>query len=262
VFESSATNLVRKDTNGYADVFVRDLKLDTTTRVSVSSSGRQANADAGFGAPGVVSGDGRFVVFESDASNLVRHDTNGVGDVFVWDAATARTVRVSLNTRDRQANAASRVPSMSRDGRYVSFSSDATNLVPNDGNGVADVFVRTVEAGRTSRVSVSTGGVEGDGGGGYASISAHGRYVAFDSFAANLVANDGNHVTDVFVHDLRTGRTRRASLSRSGDEGDGESRYPFISSDGRFVVFQSDATNLVANDANGTTDIYVRGSLT
>jgi Tol biopolymer transport system component len=108
---------------------------------------------------------------------------------------------------------------------------------------------------------VSTAGDEADGFSGFPSISADGRYVAFDSFAENLIANDTNDATDVFVRDRKRRRTVRVSLTNAGAEGDKSSNYPFLSANGKFVAFQSDATNLVGNDTNDTTDIYVRGPL-
>ena len=97
--------------------------------------------------------------------------------------------------------------------------------------------------------------------GGYASISADGRFVAFESFAENLIANDANNTTDVFVRDRKRRTTVRVSLTNAGAEGNSSSGYPFLSANGRFVAFQSEATNLVGNDTNATTDIYVRGPL-
>jgi len=260
-FGSAATNLVKHDSNGYDDLFVRDTETGTTTRVTVSSSGRQADAGVGFPAPGMISADGRFVVFDSVATNLVKQDSNGVRDVFVHDVRTGRTVRASVDGRERQANAGSGASAISATGRCVSFASDASNLVRHDENPVSDVFVRDLRSGKTQRVSVSSSEVEGDDASVYSSISATGRFVAFDSNAENLIASDTNTASDIFLRDRERGKTRRVSVSRTREQGNGYSQLPYLSADGAFVTFQSEATNLVPNDTNATTDVFVRGPL-
>src|SRR5439155_1734749 len=137
----------------------------------------------------------------------------------------------------------------SADGRYVVFQSFASNLVSGDANGLGDVFVRDRQSGATELVSVATGGAQGNGGSNYPSISADGRYVAFASDASNLVSGDTNGVEDVLVHDLQTGATERVSIATGGAQGNGDSRAPSISADGRYVAFESDAQNLVVLDA-------------
>ena len=153
------------------------------------------------------------------------------------------------------------IPASRATGRYVAFTSDATNLFGADGNAEQDIFVHNMKRGTTRRISVSSADEEADGFSSYASISADGRYVAFGSFAENLIANDANDATDVFVRDRKRRMTVRVSLTNAGAEGDSASEYAFLSSNGRFVAFQSSATNLVGNDTNATTDIYVRGPL-
>jgi len=261
-FESDATNLVRDDANGYGDVFVHDRETGKTTMVSVSSSGEQANASAGALAPGAISADGSRIVFSSEATNLVSGDTNDAQDVFVHDRGTGTTRRVSVNSQGQQGDDRSFLGSISGNGRFVAFFSPATNFVGNDTNAEGDIFVRDLAKKRTTRVSVGTAGNEANGSSSYPSISATGRYVAFDSMADDLVGNDTNDAPDIFVRDRERGKTRRVSLTRTGDEGDSNSEYPLISADGRFVAFQSLATNLIGNDTNATTDIYVRGPLT
>jgi Tol biopolymer transport system component len=137
------------------------------------------------------------------------------------------------------------------------FTSYATNLVAGDTNGQRDVFVRDAVSGRTALVSVGAGGVPGNGESREPSISADGRYVAFNSSASNLVAGDTNTSLDVFVRDLKTGRTTLISAGRTGPA-DGDSWEPEISADGRHVAFTSSATNLVAGDTNATQDVFVR----
>ncbi len=161
-FFSDATNLVAGDTNGADDVFVRDRKQGTTERVSVSSAGEQANAGTVRPPDPSISADGRFVAFESYASNLVAGDTYGTWDVFVRDRSAGTTELVSVSTAGEQGNDGSGDPSISADGRFVAFESSATNLVAGDTNGADDVFVRDRQAGTTELVSVSTAGRQGN----------------------------------------------------------------------------------------------------
>jgi Tol biopolymer transport system component len=163
--------------------------------VSVDSNGVPAN---GFCAPPTINTDGRYVAFASDATNLVPNDTNGVRDVFFHDRQTGATTRVSVDSSGAQANGASGSQAISADGRYVAFQSDATNLVPNDTNTVADVFVHDRQTGTTVRVSVDSSGAQGGGFSSAPAISADGRYVGFDSFNA-LVPGDTNNAGDVFL---------------------------------------------------------------
>ena len=261
-FESDATNLVPGDTNGVRDIFVHDMQTGATTRMSVDSNGAQANGASFFA---TISADGRYVAFESDATNLAPGDRNGARDVFVHDRQTGATVRASTNTAGSGGNAASSWPAISADGRYVAFMSDATNLVAGDTNGMSDVFVKDTLTGVTSRVSVDSGGLQGNAPSSSPSISADGRVIAFASDATNLVANDTNGATDVFTHDVVTGFTTRASLDSNGVEGNSASlmqgNYQ-LSADGRFVAFDSIASNLVAGDTNGGSDCFVHDRLT
>jgi hypothetical protein len=259
-FASAATNLVKGDTNGYNDLFLHDRQTGVTTRINVSSSGVQANGGGtSYLQAGQISAGGRVVVFDSDATNLVPHDTNASSDVFVHDRVTGKTRRASVSSGGEEGNDDSGAPSVSGDGNVVSFSSVATNLIGGDVNGDADIFVRSLDTGKTTRVSVSTSGNEGNDASQYSSLSVDGRFVAFDSYATNLIGSDTNGAADVFVRDRKTGRTRRASVAANGDEGDAGGEYPFIAAGGRFVAFQSGSTNLVADDTNATGDVFVRG---
>lgn len=253
VFQSTATNLVPGDTNDAIDVFIRDLLSGVTRRVSVSSSGEQARGQS-FSA--AISANGRFVTFTSDASNLVRRDTNGTQDVFVWDRQVGLTRRISVSTFGEQSNGFSDESSISADGRYVAFVSSASNLVPGDPGPYADVFVRDRLAGVTRLVSTGTSSRWANASSVNPSISADGRFVAFDSSASNLVAHDTNAVSDVFVRDRRAGVTERVSVSSFGGQANRFSDDPAISADGRFVAFRSFASNLVRDDANGHSDIF------
>jgi Tol biopolymer transport system component len=255
-FESLASNLVPDDTNGTWDVFVRDRWAGTTSRVSVASDGTQGNNVSYFRAS--ISANGRWVAYMSAASNLVPDDTNGTWDVFVRDRWAGTTTRVSVGTDGTQGNDFSWIPVISADGRYVAFESRASNLVPGDTNGANDVILRDQQTGTTTRISVATNGVQGNDFSAGAGISADGRYVGFHSLATNLVPDDTNGVQDIFVRDRLTGTTTRVSVAGDGSQANDFSAGTAISDDGRYVAFLSAASNLVPHDTNGTWDIFVR----
>jgi Tol biopolymer transport system component len=255
VYWSAGTNLVAGDTNDNMDVFRYDRVTHQTTRVSVGNNGQQALGQSGYPGGPDISNDGRFVVFESDASNLVGDDANGPAlDVFVRDTVAQRTVMISRASNGAAGNLDSYWPSISANGRYIAFNSDATNLVTNDTNDTWDIFVRDRWTGTTTRVSVASNGQQGNDVSYPPDISGDGRYVTFFSIASNLVANDTNNTWDIFVYDRGTGTTFRASVSSSGDQSNGASQLPSISYDGHVVVYESEATNLVRPDPNRTTD--------
>jgi Tol biopolymer transport system component len=259
-FPSFATNLVAGDTNGTWDVFVHDRTTGVTERVTVDPSGNDADGSSyGFVA---LSSDGRYVAFQSDATNLVAGDKNGVTDVFVRDRVAGTTERVSVGGGGGGGNDFSGLgrAAITADGRFVAFHSLATNLVAGDGNGVQDVFVRDRANGTTEIVSVDSNGVQGDDWSSLASISSDGARVAFESPATNLVAGDGNGVIDVFVHDRGTGATDRASLTVSGAEATAHCSVPILSGDGASVTFTSSDPGLVAHDTNDKFDVFVRGA--
>ena len=254
-FASRATNLVPGDTNGTADVFIRDRWSGTTARVSVSSSGVQANDACSFPS---ISADGRYVAFESPATTLVAGDTNGTQDIFLHDLQTGATTLVSLDPGGAQANDYCTQASISADGRYVAFASYATNLVSGDSNGKSDIFLKDLQSGAIERVSVATGGAQANQSCGSPSVSADGRYVAFESSASNLVLGDTNGVLDIFVRDRQLGQTVRASVSTAGVEADGYCIDASISQDGRYVAFHTVATNLVPAGHVEIVDLLVR----
>ena len=233
--------------------------VGVTERVDLGSDCGQCYYGPG-GQPSV-SADGRYVAFRSDEFDLVPGDTNAADDVFVYDRQTGVNERVSVSSGGAQGKlyAWSQWPSLSADGRYVAFNSVAT-LVAGDTNGTTDVFVHDRQTGVTERVSVSSGGAQGNQGSGYGrpSVSADGRYVAFDSAASNLVAGDTNGTWDVFVHDRQTGVTERVSVSSGGAQGNYQSGFDavLVSADGRYVAFWSGAS-LVAGDTNGKKDVFV-----
>jgi Tol biopolymer transport system component len=258
-FVSGATNLVPGDTNGVEDVFVRDRKLGTTRRISLRNNGGEGN-EASFSPR--ISASGAFVVFTSAATNLAPGDTNGSYDVFVRDRNRQRTRRVSVNSHEVGANGNSVDGSITPDGRYVVFGSSSTNLAKGDTNAAQDIFVRDLHLGTTKRVSMNSLGFQGNGDSTDARMSGDGRVVVFRSTATNLVLDDTNAADDVFIRDRRTSTTKRVSVRSNGNQANDRSTTPSISLDGRYVVFVSQATNLVGDDSNGQPDIFLRDRAT
>jgi Domain of unknown function DUF11/WD40-like Beta Propeller Repeat len=255
-FDSDATNLVAGDTNGRRDIFVHDRQTKHTSRISISSSGKQGNNESGSPS---ISADGRFVAFQSFASNLVAGDLNGAPDIFVHDRQSKRTTLVSIASSGRQGNGSSHYPSISADGRYVAFMSYANTLVPDGTKDIgSNVFVHDRHTKKTSIISIASNGEHGNAPSFSPSISADGRYVAFNSSAYNLVVGDTNGlVSDAFVHDRKTKKSALISIASSGEQGNGYSNSTKISANGRFVSFQSFASNLVVGDTNNVEDVFV-----
>jgi Tol biopolymer transport system component len=231
----------------------------TTERVSVTSSGAQAD-DASLDS--ALSADGRFVLFDSKARNLVPGDANQAWDVFVHERQTGMTTRLSVDSSGTEGNGdsfATMNSSISADGRYVVFASVASNLVAGDGNGKADVFLHDRQTHSTVRLSVDAAGVEGDGDSFEPALSGDGRYVVFTSFAANLAPVPAQSVPTIYLHDRLTGQKSLVCLTTSGAQANDYSVHPAISADGRFVAFRSLASNFVAGDpADIFSQIYVR----
>lgn len=264
-FASTAPNLVPADSNGASDVFVNDRVTGSTSRVSIGTGGTQADSYSAFP---FLSADGRYVAFQSAATNLVAGDTNGADDLFVHDRALDVTTRVSVASNGAQANNQSG-GRISATGRFLAIASAATNLVPGeacgndvylhdrdpDGNGVLD----EPGDGRTSTVLVSVG-LDGHctGQSNSPSVSSDGNLVVFASFASNLVPGDTNGNTDVFVRDMAARTTTRVSVDSSGAQGSGE--QPTIAADGRVVAFLS-ASPLGGVPASGR-DIFVHDLVT
>ncbi len=236
----------------------------STERVSVASDGSQGNSDSGGDVDRdvAISADGRHIAFDSWASNLVSGDTNDCADMFVHDRVTRSTTRVSVATDGTQANDCTFGPAISADGRYVASYSDASNLVPNDTNRASDVFVHDRLTNTTTRESLASSGVQGNSGSDQVSMSADGRYVAFKSYATNLVPGDTNGAPDIFVRDRLTAVATRVSVTTSGAQANFGSDGPAISADGRYVAFRSAATNLVSGDTNGQSDVFVHDRVT
>lgn len=275
ILNSLATNIVAGDANNANDVFVLDRNAGTVALGSLSSSGRVGNRGAGAGA---ISADGRFLAFDSRSSNLVDSDTNGLTDVFVRDLLHNVTTRVSLSSEGAEGDMApwssetgdasgSGAPMISSDGRWVAFVSDSTNLVPGDTNRAVDVFLRDLATNSTVRVSVASDGTQPSGDSWGVQISGDGRYVSYTSDATNLVPDDTNGVTDAFAWDRLTGATIRVSLGSDDAQANSAATAVWgvrgsiataISDDGRYVAFDSAATNLVSGDTNQSKDAFVR----
>lgn len=251
--------------NAQTEVYYLFLPITTISppnisRISIASDGTEGNSGS-MESP-AISANGRYIAFQSYATNLVENDTNCppdkfCRDIFVHDRQTGQTQRVSVNSAGVEGNGESQNPSISADGRYVVFSSYASNLVDGDTNNSQDIFVHDLQTRQTSRVSVDSNGIAGNDHSAQPAISADGRYVAFTSSANNLVHDDNNDYTDIFVHDRQTGQTNHVSVDSNQVAGNNFSSQPALSVDGRYVVFTSDASNLVNHDTNGHADVFV-----
>lgn len=272
---------------GGSKISVRDRETCQTIPVSVSSTGEPSNDDLfSVQSLAVISENGRYVTFMSNATNLVPDDMNTCPgatepgrclDIFVRDIQASQTLRVSVASDGSQSNSGSAGPSISATGRYIAFSSSASNLVNGDTNGKSDIFVHDRDADNdgifdepgaisTTRVSVSSSGTQGNDTSGEPYISPDGRYVAFDSYASSLVGGDTNkcdiytsvgQCPDIFIHDRQTHQTRRISRGIGGAQANGISMLPSLSADGNMVLFYSEASNLVSGDNNGQMDVFI-----
>ena len=268
-YSSFANHLVGGDENNVADIFVTNRGNGNTERVSISDDGEEEEF---LSENPAISADGRVVVFQSQNTFGDAEDSNNLVDIFVHDRDEDTTRRVSISSDGQQVlDSAAVFPDISGDGRYVVFYSSDTHLVAGDDNicvGIgqtgqtfyfpcSDVFIHDLQTGETQRVSVDAAGAQADGASSIASISANGRFVAFQSSATNLVSGDTNDAIDIFVKDMLTGRVERVSVASDGGQADDGNYNPQISADGRVVTFESRATNLDPADTNDTLDIYV-----
>jgi len=267
-FASWASNLDPVDGDDASDVFVRDVVTGTTTLVSRASGSPGSKGDGDSFHPDI-SGNGRYVAFTSRATNLDPADDDETADIFVRDlqAGTTRLVSRASGSSGSEGNGASYSPSISDDGRRVTFDSEATNLDPaGDPEADQDVFVRDMTADTTALVSRASGlfGAGGNGSSSWSRISGDGRYVAFGSTASNLDPADTDETTDVFVRDLQGAVTMLVSRASGAGGADGSdwSDLPDISADGRHVTFSSLAPNLAPDDADELTDVFVRDLVT
>ena len=265
-FTSLASNL-SPDDGAENDVFVRDLQTNTTTLVSRASGAGGAAGDASSQAA-AISADGRFVVFSSFASNLDPADQAGEEDIFVRDLQTDTTTLVSRAGGASGAKANNTIavsPAISADGHSVAFSSNATNLDPADNDTTVDVFVRDLQTNTTTLASRATGatGTKANDLSDTPEISGDGRYVTFTSFGTNLDANDNPFTSDVFIRDLQQNTTTVVSRAAGAPDflADGNGAHPTISADGRFVAFDSSSSNLHPDDGDHTVDVYRRDVL-
>jgi Ca2+-binding RTX toxin-like protein len=262
VFRSFDSNLVPGDTNNWSDIFLKEIATGAISRISTSATGEQGNW---YSLNPSISADGRFVVFESNASNLVPGDTNNETDIFLKEIATGNISRVNISANGGQSNYQSSCPTISADGRFVVFESFATNLVPGDTNDTRDIYLKEISTGVILRINTSASWEQANNVNNSISsattspsISADGRFVVFESNASNLVPGDTNNTQDIFLKEIATGAISRISISIAGQQGNNLSNCPTISADGRFVVFQSDASNLVPGDTNNKKDIFLR----
>lgn len=226
--------------------------------VSVNSAGNGANNSSYYS---VISADGRMVAFQSDASNLVTNDFNGQPDIFVRDMRTGETSLVSVSTSGFSANGLSLQPSISGNGRYVLFESNASNLVSGDTNGTWDLFMRDLQTQTTTRFSLDSNGNQSTNRSDSPVFATDNRYIVFHSDAA-LVPEDTNGATDIYRYDTQTGAIIRVSTTADGAQANGSSISPWPSADGNIITFMSSATNLASNDTNGWADVFTKNIAT
>jgi Ca2+-binding RTX toxin-like protein/Tol biopolymer transport system component len=254
VFSSYGDALEAGDSNGLEDVYLTDLETGARTRISSTPAGLAGNGSSGQVS---ISDDGRYVAFISRASNLVPEDANGSGqDVFLYDRETQSLTIATRSAAGTQNSGQVYATDLSADGRYLVFTSGDGPLAPGDSNGFNDILRRDNVTGEVVVVSTASDGTRGDAAAGAATISADGRYVAFSSLASNLVAGDSNGKFDIFVKDMETGLTRRITAAPDGAEADGDSFWVDISANGQVLLFESEASNLIAGDTNGVKDIF------
>lgn len=255
-YASHAENIVSGDSNGSDDVFVWDRQTGIATKVSRAFDG--GGIDGGAGSP-AISADGRYIAYTSAASNIVDdNDTSHAPNVFVWDRQTGVTRRVSQTLDGGAAPGFSRGPTLSADGRYIVYSSFASNIVSDDTNNEVDVFVWDRDTGTTRKVSQSSsGGAANSYSADHAAISRDGRFIAYHSNASNIVSGDANNRMDVFVWDRDTESTIKVSRAADGGGINHDASSPTISDDGRFITYESEASNIDPADVNKYEDIFM-----
>lgn len=272
VWSSDATSLVQPATVG-RQIFLRDRDPDgngifdeaghvTVELISVSGDGIPGNGASSMPA---ISGDGRLVVFQSDATNLASGDSNGATDIFVRDRVSQKTTLVSRAIGDASGAGLSNVPNISRDGAYVIFQSNAPDLVPGDTNATTDVFRYAIASGVTQTVSVTAEGAPLIGGSVLGSeavvgpcLSGDGRHIVFQSTASNAVSGDANGQIDILAKDMVTGRVALISMRANGEQTQYPCVSPTISVDGRYVVFGTQDPLVVPGDTNRRQDLFLR----
>ena len=254
VFDSTADNLVSGDGNTATDVFLRNLTLNQTTRLSVNpGNSQEGNGESGQPS---ISYDGNYVAFRSWADNLVAGDDNGTWDIFVLDRGGNQMTRVSVSSGGVQANSSSSNPRISGNGRYVVFTSQADNLVAGDDNTYEDVFLHDLQTHQTELISKRADGNQTNRESDYAVVSADGRFVVFQSSDDYIVPGDANGEADIFVLDRATGWISCPSLGS-----DGYNFAPAISGDGRKVAFASQSTTFHPLVSSEDSHIYLRSTM-
>jgi len=257
LFLSSASNVISGDTNAEFDVFRKDLHTGIIQRVSVSGSGAQGN-DSSFNA--AMTPDARYIAFESYASNLVSNDTNYNTDIFLRDMVGGTLRRISTGANGEQVGTFGNWnPDITGNGRYVVFDS-VNSYVAGDTNGTYDIYRKDTVSGAIDRVSLTAARGQANGNSRDAQISDDGKMLLFSSAASNLIVGDTNGRTDLFARNLETGAVQRVVAATAG-----ETFYPWsaeLSGNGRYVVFTSKASNLVAGDTNGVSDVFVKDLVT
>lgn len=249
------------DLGGNSDIYLYDREDGSLEQVSITDRGTQADSNS---RNATISFDGRYIAFESIAQNIVSEDNNEASDIFVRDRDTEEVKRVSITSDNRQATGGSYNPSISADGNYIAFESDAA-LVSEDTNNTTDIYVRNVQEGTTEIVSVDADNsiVDSNDNSSEPSISADGRYIVFKS-EAKLVPRDTDNSSNIYVRDLELGTIQLVDLATDGSQASTNnysgyrSDRPFINGDGRYIGFASNADNLVADDTNNVTDIFLR----
>ncbi len=224
------------------NIFVLDRQTGLVDRVSRGLNNTLPNSSVQFA---TISDDGRYIAYQTSATNIASTDTSSNTDVFLFDRGTSVTTQVSVGAANSQSNGNSRFPKISGNGQFIVFESTSSNLVALDTNGTSDVFLYTVATGAISLISKSSGGIIGSAESGNPAISFDGSKVVFASSATNLESPDTNGVRDIFVHSVATGVTQLVSKSAGGAQGNQSSEAPTISGDARFVAFWSNASNLV-----------------
>lgn len=248
-------------TNGKFQLYVRDLKNNTTELISTTSSGGLANDTVS--SKFEISADGRYVVFSTTSTNIVPNDTNGYSDVFIRDRRLGTTTLLSKTPSGNVGNLSSLRPAISCDGAYVAFLSSASNLVSGDTNGFQDVFlVDRVNNDKISDITINANDYSGSNM--EMDISCNGEKLLFTSGASNLVVGDTNNQTDIFAYNIPDGGFNRVNVDSAGNESTGSA--PWMSQNsldfsGRYVVFYSSASNLVSGDTNNATDVFLRDTV-
>lgn len=258
VYDSYASNLVQGDTNGAnpwavdgLDIFLYDQVLGTTQRVSLNYAGEQIMGNSA----GLISGDGRYIVFASDGPNVMSAtSTTNVSHFYIRDWQTGAIERITNPMDGGDPGVLAISPSY--DAQYIAYSADGGNIVPNDTNNALDIFLYNRQTGTTTLVSKSLSGSSGNGPSNQPQITPSGNYIVFMSFASDLVPGDTNNVEDIFLYETATGNIQRVSVSENGQEANGKNREPAICEGGRYVAWTSSATNLIAGDNNGFMDVY------